>query len=149
MMWTLLLIVGLLIIVGLGIYAGRLLFLLNQQNKRQAAVRATRVGRIKESLLTITMAMEQQQCDLSEGVIRIVNLLDALPIAEPPQVSQQFPRIHALFVAVSGFAILEARQKLSKQERRKQDREREQIEAEHESHVLSELSSLRVYCEQL
>ncbi len=66
--------------------------------------------------------------DLSEGVIRIVNLLNALPISTPPDFKAQYPNTHALFTEVSGFAILEARQQLPKNERRKQDIAREQIE---------------------
>ena len=93
--------------------------------------------------------MEQQQCDLSEGAIRICNLLNALPLSTPPDYRARFPHIHALFVAVSGFAILEARQKLSKAERRKQDRAREQIESEHESKVLKELPLIKSFCSEL
>jgi len=44
---------------------------------------------------------------------------------------------------------LEARQKLSKSERRKQDMAREQIESEYESKVLAELPQLQAYCETL
>jgi hypothetical protein len=97
----------------------------------------------------IAKAMEQQQCELSEGVIRIVNLLNALPLVTPPDFKAQYPQIHALFTEVSGFAILEARQKLSKSERRKQDMAREQIESEYESKVLAELPQLQAYCETL
>ena len=93
--------------------------------------------------------MAQQQCELSEGVIRIVNLLNALPLVEPPNYKAQYPHIHSLFIEVSGFAILEARQKLTKVERRKQDLAREQIESEYESKVLAELPALQAYCETL
>lgn len=93
--------------------------------------------------------MEQQQCELSEGAIRICNLLNALPLASPPDFRQKFPHIHALFIAVSGFAVLEERKKLSKQEKRKQDAAREQIESEHESKVLDELPAIKSYCEAL
>ncbi|MEW9797867.1 DUF2489 domain-containing protein [Alteromonas sp. CYL-A6] len=149
MLWTVLIILGVLIILALGIYAGKLLFMLKAQNDRQEAARQTRIVRIKESIITITMAMEQQQCDLSEGAIRVVNLLDALPLKAPPAYDQQFPHIHNLFVAISGFPILEARQRLTKQERRKQDREREQIESEHETRVLGELAAIRDFCNAL
>lgn len=149
MWWTLIMIAGIAIILGLGFYAGRLLFLLKQQNNRQQAARDKRVETISESVVTISMAMEQQQCDLSEGAIRIVNLLHALPVDPQPDFRNRFPHIHALFVAVSGFAVLEARQKLSKAERRKQDAAREQIESEHESKVLDELPEIKAYCEAL
>ena len=127
----------------------KLLFLLKQQKAQQEATRTGRVKTISESIALIAKAMEQQQCELSEGVIRIVNLLNALPLVEPPNYKAQYPHIHSLFIEVSGFAILEARQKLTKAERRKQDLAREQIESEYESKVLAELPALQAYCETL
>lgn len=149
MLWAVLSGIALLIIIGLGFYAGKLLFLLKQQKAQQEATRTGRVKSISESIALIAKAMEQQQCELSEGVIRIVNLLNALPLVEPPNYKAQYPHIHKLFIEVSGFAILEARQKLTKIERRKQDQAREQIESEYESKVLAELPALRAYCETL
>lgn len=149
MLWTIAIIIALIIILALGVYAGRLLFMLKQQNADQAAARAGRTAKIKESVILIAKAMEQQQCELSEGAIRICNLLNALPLASPPDFRQKFPHIHALFIAVSGFAVLEERKKLSKQEKRKQDAAREQIESEHESKVLDELPAIKSYCEAL
>ena len=146
MLWIVLIGVALLIILALGFYAGRLLFLLKQQNQQHQAARNKRIKNISESIHIIAKAMEQQQCDLSEGVIRIVNLLNALPLNPPPNFKSTYPHIHALFVEVSGFAVLEARQQLTKQERRKQDYAREQIESEFESKVLSELPKLKDYC---
>ncbi|GEA08984.1 hypothetical protein KUL42_37450 [Alteromonas sp. KUL42] len=149
MLWAVLSGIALLIIIGLGFYAGKLLFLLKQQKAQQEATRNGRVKSISESIALIAKAMEQQQCELSEGVIRIVNLLNALPLVEPPNYKAQYPHIHSLFIEVSGFAILEARQKLTKVERRKQDLAREQIESEYESKVLAELPALQAYCETL
>lgn len=138
-----------LIIIGLSFYAGRLLFLLKQQKERQNNVRNTRIYNISESVHVIAMAMEQQQCELSEGVIRIVNLLNALPIDPQPDFKNTYPHTHALFVAISGFATLDDRKKLSKKEKRKQDMAREQIESEFESNVLSELPSIKAYSAEL
>ncbi|MDO6566740.1 DUF2489 domain-containing protein [Alteromonas sp. 1_MG-2023] len=149
MLWTVLVIVALLIIVALSYYAGRLLFQLKQQNQRQKKIRDERIESISESIITIAKAMEQQQCDLSEGVIRIVNLLGALPILSPPDHKASYPHTYALFLEVSGFAVLEDRQKLSKQERRKQDIAREQIESDYESKVLSEIPAIKSYCQSI
>jgi len=149
MLWAVLSGIALLIIIGLGFYAGKLLFLLKQQKSRQEAARQSRIANITDSIIVIAKAMDQQQCDLSEGVIRIVNLLNALPIKAPPDFKAKYPHIHALFTEVSGFAILEARQQLPKSERKKQDIAREQIESEYESKVLAELPPLQAYCETL
>ena len=91
MLWAVLSGIALLIILGLGFYAGKLLFLLNQQKKRQEAARQSRIVNITDSVIVIAKAMDQQQCDLSEGVIRIVNLLNALPISSPPDFKAQYP----------------------------------------------------------
>ncbi len=149
MVWAIAAAVGVLIILALGIYAGRLLFMLKQQNTRQAAAREKRTVTITDSIILIAKAMEQQQCELSEGAIRICNLLEALPLRSPPEFKTKFPHIYALFIDVSGFAILEERQKLSPKEKMKQDKAREQIESEHESKVLTELPHIRQYCETL
>ena len=83
MLWAVLSGIALLIILALGFYAGKLLFMLKQQKERQEAARQSRVATITDSIIVIAKAMEQQQCDLSEGVIRIVNLLNAIPISTP------------------------------------------------------------------
>ena len=144
-----LVIIGLVIIAGLGVYAGKLLFLLKQQNQRQANARNKRIDKITESIFVIVKAMQQQQCDLSEGTIRICNLLAALPIENQPNFKAMFPQIHTLYIEISGFAVLEAREKLTKAERRKQDRAREEIESEYESLVLPELEQINAYCKEL
>ena len=146
---TTLVILGLVIIAALGVYAGKLLYLLRQQNQRQANARNKRIDKITESIFVIVKAMQQQQCDLSEGTIRICNLLAALPIENQPNYKSLFPQIHTLYIEISGFAILEAREKLSKVEKRKQDRAREEIESEYESLVLPELDKIASYCHEL
>ena len=149
-MWlTIAIIVGILIILGLGFYAGKLMFLLKQQNARQKAARDARIANITESVIVISKAMQQQQCDLSEGAIRICNLLNALPLQSPPDYRSDFPHIHKLFIEISGFAVLEERKKLSSAEKRKQDTAREQIESDYESLVLTELNDIRQWCETL
>lgn len=142
-MQILLIAFGLTIIASLGFYAGKLLFQLKQQNERQQQARQKRIDSITQSVQTIAMAMEQQQCDLSEGAIRICNLLAALPIVPQPDYPALYPRIHQLYQEISHFPTHEARNGLSKAERRKQDREREQIEATHETAILKELQELR------
>ena len=134
------------IIGGLAFYAGRLLFLLKKQNQRQEAAKNKRIDNITESIRTIALALSQQQCDLSEGTIRICRLLDALPLDPKPDYSSDFPHIYALFTKVSGFDTHEARQALDKRERRRQDRAREELESQYETKVLSELQKIRDFC---
>lgn len=149
-MWfTVAIVAGSLIILGLGFYAGKLLFQLKQQTARQKAARDTRIANITESIIVISKAMQQQQCDLSEGAIRICKLLNALLLVTPPDFRAKFPHIFALYVEISGFAILEDRKKLSLKERKKQDVAREQIESEYETQVVQELDDISNWCNQL
>jgi hypothetical protein len=62
MLWAVLSGIALLIILALGFYAGKLLFMLKQQKERQEAARQSRVATITESIIVIAKAMEQQQC---------------------------------------------------------------------------------------
>ncbi len=147
MVWITLVSIGLLIIAALGVYAGRLVFQLQQQNARQKAAREQRLETIFESIHTIAKAMLQQQCNVSEGVIRICRLLRALPEEATEDYSASYPAIHNLFSEVNGFAILEDRQALSKKQRHTEDKAREAIEEQHESKVLKELPALIAFCE--
>ncbi|MBF7074663.1 DUF2489 domain-containing protein [Glaciecola sp. MH2013] len=133
------------IIVALGIYAGKLLFLLKQQNQRQLNARNKRITSMVDSIQTIAFAMQQQQCDYSEGAIRICRLLEALPIENIPDYSEHYPAIHKLFDGVRKFPTHEARNALSKKERRAQDKERQQLESEAESAIQQELVLLREF----
>ena len=148
MIWLILAFAAL-VIIGLAFYAGKLLFLLSKQNQRQKAARAERIKTISQSISTIAMAMEQQQCDLSEGTIRICNLLEALPVQPLPNFNDEFPAIFTLFKSISHFATLEARQALDKKTRRQQDMQREEIESKFESQVLQELPAITRFCAQL
>lgn len=144
-MGWILLALGAAIIVGLSIYAGRLLFLLKAQNDRNHKARQKRIDSMTISIQTIAFAVQQQQCDLSEGAIRICRLLEAMPIDPQPDHAQHYPALHSLFHKVKEYPTHEARQALSKSERREQDKERGQIESELESEILVEVEKLKTY----
>ena len=131
------------VIIALGLYAGKLLFLVKAQSTKQQAIRNKRIASIQDSIQTIAFAMQQQQCDLSEGVIRICYLLEALPVSPHPDYPAIYPKVHALFEKVKNYPTHEARAQLSKGERRAQDKEREQFESELESAILKETEALR------
>ena len=57
MIWAVIIAIAVCIIIALGFYAGRLLFLLKQQNQRQQQVREQRIATISESIFTIAKAM--------------------------------------------------------------------------------------------
>lgn len=136
---------GALIIMALSVYAGRLLFLVKAQDSKKQAVRNKRIASMQTSIQTIAFAMQQQQCDLSEGVIRICRLLESLPLDPLPDYNKQYPAIHALFELVKDYPTHEQRTALSKQERSQQDKRRHEFESELESKILKETETLRVF----
>ena len=131
------------IVLGLAFYAAQLLLQVKKQNDAKQDARNKRIESMQSSIQTIAFAMQQQQCDYSEGSIRICRLLQALPLEPLPDYSLQFPATHALFEKVRNYPTHEARAALSKLERRKQDKEREQYESEWESKILAETQALR------
>jgi hypothetical protein len=62
-------VVGACIIIALGIYAGRLIFMVKRQGEQQQQVRNKRIASKQSSIQTIAFAIQQQQCDLSEGTV--------------------------------------------------------------------------------
>ena len=138
-------IAALFVILPLAFYAGRLLSQLNAQNKRQEQVRKVRLDKIEESVQVIALAIEQQQCNLSEGAIRLVNLLESAPVIPAIKCQQHYPALYELFVLVRDLPTHEARDALPKQERRQQDKQREEHEARLESSILKEVANLKSY----
>ena len=139
------LVVALLVIIPLAYYAGTLLFRLKQQNQQQQKARAARLDVMTESIQTIALAMTQQQCNLSEGVIRLVHLLESLPVEQPPSVAQSYPAIHELFELVRDLPTHDARKALPKNERMRQDQEREEHESRLETGILKEAQVLTTF----
>jgi hypothetical protein len=134
---------GAIIILGLSVYAARLLMQIKAQNERSQTARQKRIDSMTVSIQTIAFAMQQQQCDLSEGAIRICRLLEAMPLNPQPEYSEHYPALHSLFDKVKDYPTHDARKELSKTERREQDKERGQIESELESTILIEVEKLK------
>lgn len=134
---------GAIIILALALYAGRLLSMLRTQQNQQLTIRGKRVASMQESIRTIAFAMTQQQCDLSEGVIRICRLLEAMPVDPHPDYAKEFPFTHELFDKVKSYPTHEARSLLTKTQRREQDKERQELESQLESKILKETEVLR------
>lgn len=130
-MWYALIAFAVIIIAALAYYAHTLINQLKEQERKQKNVRDTRIKNIMQSVHVIALAMEQQQCDLSEGVIRLTNLLDALPLKPQPDFATEYPAIYGLHERIAKYPTHEARAALTKKERRAQDKEREQIESEY------------------
>ncbi|MFU2079667.1 DUF2489 domain-containing protein [Avibacterium gallinarum] len=137
-MWIYLLIaLGLLIIVGMAAYAVKLLRALKNQKQALENARLARVKRLKESIEIIARAMQNGDCNLSEGAIRLKMLLDPLGLK-----ITTYPALAELYDVVKEMPTHQARKELKKNERMRLDLTRESAEADLESKILLELNQL-------
>lgn len=141
------------ITLGLAIYAGRLL--LQLKRRRSAGIEGEKYlekmnqdrhqERI-ESIITISLALTQQQCDPAEACIRVKKLLEYYPdIAR----QDEYQVIEQMYQEVKDFDILEDRQALSKQEKFTQDNQRFLIEDKYKESLKVALSKLEIEMKKL
>jgi hypothetical protein len=145
--WHYALIVAVLVIASLAFYAGKLLKQLSTQKEQQKQAQvASQLAlnkhdkKILSSVLLITRAMKEKQCEFDEGCWRISVLLSSLKTQSGLEL--QFPSIFALYNQIKEFSILGERKKLSKKERMQQDYQRFKAESELHDSILVELSAL-------
>mgnify|MGYP000075704825 FL=1 len=103
------LLVAISVIAGLAFYTGSLLFKLRAQQQLRNQKTQKRIDNISESIQTIAKALDQQQCNLSEGCIRLFHLLEALPVKNKPDFSLQFPGLYSLYYKVKNLPTHETR----------------------------------------
>ncbi len=138
-----LIILAVLIVLSLAGYAITLLVKLNRQKKQLQQAKNERYQNIIDSIDVIARAMLADQCDLSEGVLRLKPLLDILG-----KKLSVFPAMWALYQVVESMPILAERKNLKRNERMKLDLEREAKEAELEQQIKTELRQLLKDVEQ-
>ena len=135
-------VVGIVIICALAFYAGRLLGQLKQQNQRRDEALTKRNENLHESIVTIAKAMDQGQCPLSEGALRLVVLLDLRVESLEANYASRYPALHDMYERIKHMPTHEARQQYPKQEIRKMDTEREGYEQELEDVILQDVRQL-------
>ncbi|TMN69490.1 MULTISPECIES: DUF2489 domain-containing protein [Pseudoalteromonas] len=124
--------VGAVIIAGLAFYAGQLLYKLSaqkkliakEQAKQQAKLAQSRLERnakLADSIHLIARAMHQEQCEYSEGCLRIWVLMSQYSFADDDDLSKRYPGIFAMYEVVKEMPTHDARKKYSKKEIFKQD----------------------------
>lgn len=131
------------LIVFLASYACFLLYKLRLQNQRKRLLAHQRYEKTADSIRVIALAMAQQQCNLSEGCIRLVRLLESLPFKQPATLSGQYPGVYALYQEVKDLPTHARRNELSRAERNRQDTAREEKEAEYSTLILTDVTLLR------
>ncbi|QSX33642.1 DUF2489 domain-containing protein [Shewanella avicenniae] len=140
-------VIGLLIVVGLTTYATMLLVRLQKQKKaREAAISAQqhaikeRQQKILGDIRYIAQAMIEDRCEISEGVLRIAKLFEALALTE--RVVDDFPATYQHYELIKTHPILEQRAALPKQERMRLDLDRMKSESHLQQAILSEAKTL-------
>jgi hypothetical protein len=148
--WLYAIIFAVVIIAALSFYAGKLLQQLAKQKKLQEQVEldrqqglATHDYKVLTSVLTITRAMKEEQCDFSEGCWRLSVLLTSLKMSS--DLALQFPSIFTLYEEIKHFSIRDDRKQLTKQQRMKQDYQRMNLEAKLHGDIVKELDLLQQY----
>ena len=144
-MWkTVLLLVAVCIIVGMIGYATYLLLALQNQKKALQQARRNRINRIKESIEIIAKAMLNDDCNLSEGVLRLKMLLEPVGMSIKNHVTML-----QLYEVVETMPTHEARKALKKNERMRLDLQRESAEVALEKNIKLELHQLLADIEKL
>lgn len=137
-MWTtILFILAIVIVVAMAVYAGYLLLALQKQRKAIENARSARAKRIKESVVIIAKAMQNGDCNHSEGVIRLKMLLDPLG-----HKLKTYQAMYQLYEVVMDMPTHEKRRELKKNERMRLDLQRESAEADLEKKILLEIHQL-------
>jgi len=124
--------VGAVIIAGLAFYAGQLLYKLNAQKKLIAQKQAEQQQKLKQSRLKrnakladsihlIARAMAEEQCEYSEGCLRIWVLMSQYAFEDERGLTLAYPGIYKMYNVVKEMPTHDARKKYSKKEIFKQD----------------------------
>jgi len=148
--WLIALVLAIIIIASLAFYAGKLLKQLSVQKQTQQQAElahqqalAKHDEKVLASVKIIVRAMQEEQCDFSEGCWRLSVLLDSLKLSS--ELAQQFPAIFKLYNEIKHLSILDDRKKLDKKQRMKQDYQRMTLEAQLHSEIVSDLDLLQQY----
>ncbi|MBQ4834186.1 DUF2489 domain-containing protein [Pseudoalteromonas sp. MMG010] len=121
------LLIGAAIIAGLAFYAGQLLYKLNSQKKlivkkrveqqqKLEQSRLTRNAKLADSIHLIARAMAQEQCEFSEGCLRIWVLMSQYSFAQERDLTQAYAGIFKMYEVVKEMPTHDARKKYSKKE---------------------------------
>ncbi len=148
--WLYMLVFGIVIVIALAFYAGMLLQRLNKQKIQQKqALLAKQQSldshdkKVFDSVLLITRAMQQEQCDFDEGCWRLSVLLSSLKTVN--ELAVKFPAVFGLYDEIKDLAILDARKILTKQERMREDYKRMTALTNMHDAVATELEALHKY----
>lgn len=144
-----LILAGTLIVAGLAFYAGMLLWQLQQQRVKQQLDLQKQEKQAKEkreylteSIVLISRAMLEEQCELSEGALRLWVLLDHLVPERDPDPVVTYPGLHQMYQVVKDMPTHDARKQQSKQQTFLQDKQRLKAEDDLKDFILADTKAL-------
>lgn len=148
-MWITALVLGVIIVAALAFYAGRLLWQLREQKRviakhkaQLAQKREERNLKLSDSINLIAKAMQQGQCEYSEGCLRVWVLMSQYSFDSEQDLTEQYPGVYEMYEAVKELPTHEARKKYSKKDIFKQDSARWRKEKELEPKILVDVDKI-------
>jgi hypothetical protein len=129
-------------VAGLAFYAGTLLWQLQQQSQAKQKQLADKHQYLRDSITLICKAMLQQQCELSEGALRVWVLLDHLAPEHKPDPVTSYPGLHQMYQVVKDMPTHQARKAQSKALTLQQDEVRLKAEQELKDFILADAQAL-------
>lgn len=143
------------IILVLGSYAAFLMFKLRHLRQQQALLleqqlqkQIVRDLKVINSIVLISKAVDEAQCEISEGCWRLSVLMDSLP-KYSESFNVKFPAIFMLYSKIKHMPILDARKQLSKKDKLSLDLERMGHEQALEPEVIKSVRELIPYASAL
>lgn len=135
-------IAGSLIVAALAFYAGSLLRQLQQQSQQLQQKKAEKEQYLRDSITLICKAMLEQQCELSEGALRLWVLLDHLVPQRQPDPVVTYPGLHQMYQVVKDMPTHKARKEQDKELTRQQDDVRLKAEQDLKDFILADTAAL-------
>ena len=152
MVYVILLSVAAIIIAGLAFYAGKLFAKLRRQtlnNEKALAAQQEKINKHNnkqiESIRLIAKAVSEEQCELSEGAIRICRLLEKIYVIEDANFPTQYPALHELDLFLADYPTHAGYKALKRQERMRFDVKRSQQEERLKDSITQECVLLKTF----
>ncbi|MCC5452408.1 DUF2489 domain-containing protein [Rheinheimera sp. UJ51] len=149
LLWASMLVLGVVIIAVLAFYAGKLLWQVKLQTQRQQLEQQQLEQKqqekkryLHESIVLISRAMLEQQCEFSEGALRLWVLLDHWPEEDKPDPVVHYPALHKMYLVVRDMPTHQARKEQDKKLTKQQDKIRQQAEIDLKSEIEADVSKL-------
>jgi len=130
------------IVAGLAFYAGKLLWQVKQQTVQKQQLLLEKQQYLRESIVLICKAMREEQCELSEGALRIWVLLDHLVPERKPDPELAYPGLYQMYQVVKDMPTHQARKEQAKKLTAQQDQVRLKAEQDLKDFILKDVSEL-------